>query len=94
MKVRKLRISFDETELNWVCFCVIVGFVDDCGRMQQRCVRLGLYIVQPEEFTTNTLSSFVIVAIEQILGVTDRKLIKVFTRDGVAIDELAIKKRS
>ena len=92
VKGKMLRISFDETELNWVCFCVVVGFIDDNGRMQQRCIRLALYIVQPEEFTTNALSSFVIVAIEQILEVRDRNLIKVFTRDGVAINELAVKK--
>lgn len=92
IKGRKLRISFDETTLNWCCFCVIVGFVDDEGRMQQRVIRLAMYLEAPEESLTNTMSSFVIYAISEILQVRDTSLIKVFTRDGVAINELAIKK--
>ena len=92
VKGRKLRISFDETTINWCCFCVVVGFVDDQGWMQQRVVRLGMYLEAPEESITNTMSSLVIVAISEILQVRDTTLIKVFTRDGVAINELAIKK--
>ena len=116
VKGKKLRISFDETELLWVCFCVVVGYIGDDGRMKQSVVRLALYVEAAEERTTNTLSNYVIVAITEALQVHDRNLIKVcaqitnisfdrsflsmlfgniikvFTRDGVAINELAIKK--
>ena len=77
VKGKKLRISFDETELTFVCFCVVVGYIGDDGRMKQRVIRLALYVEAPEERTTNTMSNFVIVAITEALQVNDRKLIKV-----------------
>ena len=46
---KNLRISFDETTIRKVCLCIIVGFVDGKGRMQQRIFKLGMYNESPEE---------------------------------------------
>jgi hypothetical protein len=91
VKGRPLRISFDETTIRHVVLCVIVGFVDDKGKMQQRVMKLGIYDESPEEKLTNQMSDHIIYAIEEILQVP-RHQIKVFTRDGVYLNELCMTK--
>ena len=59
--------------------------------MQQRVLKVGLYREAPEEKLTNTMSDHILTAIEGTLG-TERSLIKVFTRDGVYLNELYILK--
>ena len=59
--------------------------------MQQRVLKVGLYKEVLEEKLTNTMSDHIITAIEGMLG-TERSLIKVFTRDGVYLNELYILK--
>lgn len=88
---RPLRISFDETTIRSVVLCVIVGFVDDKGQMQQRVIKLGLYNESPEEKLTNQMSDHILTAIEGILSVP-RRLLKVFARDGVSLNELCMLK--
>ena len=88
---RPLVVFFDETTLLYLMFCVIIGFVDDYGRKQKRVVKLNMYDESPEERLTNGMSSYVISVIEDQLH-HPRHLIKAFIRDGVAINELAIKK--
>lgn len=91
MKGRPLRISFDETTIRVVVLCVIVAFVDDKGMMQQRVMKVGLYDESPEEKLTNQMSDHIIYAIEEVLDVP-RNMIKVFTRDGVYLNELCMMK--
>ena len=91
VKGRPLRISFDETTIRQVVLCVIVGFVDDMGKMQQRVMKLGIYDESPEEKLTNQMSDHIIYAIEETLQVP-RHNIKVFTRDGVYLNELCMTK--
>lgn len=88
---RPLRISFDETTIRYVVLCVIAAFVDKNGKMQQRIIKVALYNEPPEEKFTNTMSDHILTAIEGTLG-THRSLIKVFTRDGVALNEMCIAK--
>jgi hypothetical protein len=86
-----LRISFDETTIRCVVLCVIVAFVDGNGKMQQRVFKVGLYKESPEETMTSQMSDHIIHAIETTLNVP-RHLIKVFTRDGVALNDLCMRK--
>lgn len=88
---RPLRISFDETTIQLVVLCVIVAFVDSKGQMQERVLKLALYNEAPEEKLTNQMSDHIIHAIEEVLAVP-RYLIKVFTRDGVYLNELCMMK--
>ena len=88
---RPLRISFDETTIRCVVLCVIVGYVDDTGKMQQRVIKVGLYNEAPEEKLTNQMSDHILTAIEGTLQVP-RTSIKVFTRDGVYLNELCMLK--
>ena len=87
---RKLRISFDETTIRSVVLCVIVAFVDGNGKMQQRVFKVGLYKESPDEKLTNQMNDHIIHAIETTLNVP-RDLIKVFTRDGVALNDFCMK---
>ena len=91
VKGRPLRISFDETTIRQVVLCVIVGFVDDMGEMQQRVMKLGINDESPEEKLTNQMSDHIIYAIEETLQVP-RHNIKVFTRDGLYLNELCMTK--
>ena len=91
MKGRPVRISFDETTIRCVVLCIIVGFVDDNGKMQQRVIKVGLYNEAPEEKLTNQMSDHILTAIEETLLVP-RTSIKVFTRDGVYLNELCMLK--
>ena len=91
MKGRPVRISFDETTIRCVVLCVIVGFVDDNEKMQQRVIKVGLYNEAPEEKLTNQMSDHILTAIEETLLVP-RTSIKVFTRDGVYLNELCMLK--
>ena len=59
--------------------------------MQQRVFKLGLYKESPEEKLTNQMSDHILHAIESTLGVS-RDLIKVFTRDGVYLNDLCMLK--
>lgn len=88
---RLLRISFDETTIRYVVLCVIVALIDKNGKMQQRVIKVTLYNESPEEKLTNQMSDHILTAIEGTLG-TPRKLIKVFTRDGVALNEMCMVK--
>lgn len=88
---RFVTIFFDETTIFWVCFCVIVLFVDDGGRMQFRVAALSLYKEAAEEKITNTLSSQIISAISTKLRIPKER-VKVIVRDGVAINSLAVTK--
>lgn len=88
---KALRISFDETTIRSVCLCVIVGFVDDKGKMQQRVIKLGLYNEAPEEKLTNQMSDHILHAITEVLDAPP-KSVKVFSRDGVYLNELCMLK--
>ena len=70
---------------------MIVAFVDAKGEMQQRVLKVALYNEAPEEKLTNQMSDHIIHAIEEVLDVP-RYLIKVFTRDGVYLNELCMMK--
>ena len=59
---RPLRVSFDETTIRSVVLCVIVGFVDDKGQMQQRVIKLGFYNESHEEKLTNQMSDHILTA--------------------------------
>ena len=59
--------------------------------MQQRVFKLGLYKESPEEKLTNQMSDHILHAIESTLGIS-RDLIKVFTRDGVYLNDLCMLK--
>jgi hypothetical protein len=74
-----------------VVLCVIVAFVDAKGEMQQRVLKVALCNEAPEEKLTNQMSDHIIHAIEEVLDVP-RYLIKVFTRDGVYLNELCMMK--
>ena len=74
-----------------VCLCVIVGFVDDKGKMQQRVIKLGLYNEAPEEKLTNQMSDHILHEISEVLEAPPKSL-KVFTRDGVYLNELCMLK--
>jgi hypothetical protein len=86
-----LRITFDETTIRCIVLCVIVGFVNGDGRMQQRVFKVALYKESPEEKLTNQMSDHIITAIEECLQ-TPKAFIKVFGRDGVILNELTITK--
>ena len=84
-------MSFDETTIRKVCLSIIVGFVDVMGKMQQRVFKLGMYDEAPEEKLTNTMSDHILHAITEVLDAT-RSSIKVFSRDGVYLNELCMLK--
>lgn len=65
--------------------------MDDSGRMQQRVMKLAMYNDSPEERLTNQMSDHLIHALEEVLDVP-RHLIKVFTRDGVYLNDLCMLK--
>lgn len=71
--------------------CVIAGYVDDIGKMQQRVIKVALYNEAPEEKETNQMSDHIIFAVEEILQIPKCDL-KVITRDGVALNELTVLK--
>jgi hypothetical protein len=83
-----IRVSFDETTIIKVNFCVVIGFVMD-GKMEQRIVSLHQFDKSPKELDHHHLSSWIIHAIETKLN-HPKHLISVFTRDGVQINELAM----
>ena len=59
--------------------------------MQQRVIKLGLYNEAPEEKLTNQMSDHILHAISEVLEAPPKSL-KVFTRDGVYLNELCMLK--
>ena len=59
--------------------------------MQQRVIKLGLYTEAPEEKLTNQMSDHILHAIIEVLD-APAKSIKVFSRDGVYLNELCMLK--
>lgn len=91
IKDRPICVTFDETTMKWICFCVIFTFVDKEFTIQRRVVRLSQYKSAPDEKKKRELSSMILNVIETVYE-HPRHLVKVFSMDGVAVNGSAITK--